>query len=301
MISIKSKVNLLPYLTMKIDCIAKKFCICETKEEIIEAIKYSYKNNLQFILLGGGSNVVPENRNVQGLVAINRYRLFEKEKEINNNILFRISSGFPMSLLVRKTVELGFSGFEHHFGLPGTLGGAITMNSKWGKVLSYVSDPLVKAILVDRKGVLKEVSKEYFKFSYDYSILQDTGEIFLEGLFYLKKEITNNLIKKMKEAHTYRLSTQPVGVFTSGCYFKNITEEKRLSAGIKHVSAGYIIDSLGLKGYKIGGFFVSDKHANFIINDGSGTLEDLTKLRTLIKEKVLEKYNINLEEEVHSI
>ena len=184
--------------------------------------------------------------------------------------------------------ERGFEGLDYHFGLPGTVGGAIYMNSKWTKPLSYYGDNLVSANLVDNRGQVKTVKKSYFKFAYDFSILQKTKELLLDAVFKLKKSKPEIVKQHADFAMDYRKKTQPFGVFTSGCFFKNIDGQ----------SAGRLIDQAGLKGKRIGGFQVSEKHANFIINDGSGKPEDLKKLLQLIKTKVKEKFGIKLEEEV---
>ena len=96
----------------------------------------------------------------------------------------------------------------------------------------------------------------------------------------------------------YRKETQPFGVATSGCFFRNISKEDQERLKLPSTSAGYLIDHAGLKTTQVGDFIVSDKHANFIINKGSGKAEDLLKLVDKIKEEVNKKYGVDLEEEV---
>jgi UDP-N-acetylmuramate dehydrogenase len=203
-----------------------------------------------------------------------------------------------MSLVVRETVQEGLSGFEYHMGLPGTLGGAIYMNSKWTKNLSYAGDNLISAQITDREGNERTVDRDYFEFAYDYSILQKTGEIFLEGIFRLHKEDPAILDERAKGAQAYRKETQPFGVATGGCFFQNISDAEKEKLNLPTKSAGYLVDKSGLKGFQIGAFQVSTKHANFIINTGNGTPEDLHKMLNHIKKTVKEKYGVDLKEEV---
>lgn len=287
-INIKKNIDLYPYLSMRIHSIAEYFLEAKKREELIEAKKFSLENHLPFLILGGGSNVYPVVEKIRGLVVINRYQKLTLLENKDTGAEVLVSSGFPTQLFVKKMIDLGLEGIEYHYGLPGTVGGAIYMNSKWTKPISYFGDYLIKAYLLDDKVEIKEVTRDYFDFRYDYSILQKTKEILLEAVFLFKKNNKNILKKRAEEALLYRKKTQPVGVFTSGCFFKNVN----------NTSAGYLIDQCGLKGLSVGDFYVSEKHANFIVNRGMGKQEDLLKLIKIIKKKVREKFGFNLEEEV---
>jgi UDP-N-acetylmuramate dehydrogenase len=283
--------NLKNYHTLKIESVAEYFCQVNTKEEIIEALKYAKKNNLEVSFIGGGSNIAFIRSYIPGLVIKNNYQKVEIIKNDTNNLIVSVSSGYPTSKFVLDVANLGGEGIEYHLGLPGTIGGAIFTNAKWTKPLSYISDCLKTAIIIDKKLKLKTVDCQYFKFRYDYSILKKTKEIVLEVVFEFKKNDPELLKKRAQAALEYRKKTQPQGVFTAGCFFQNP----------KNLSAGYLIDKAELKGMKIGGFLVSPIHANFIINHGNGKPEDLKKLVNLIKKKVKEKLKVKLEEEVVTI
>jgi UDP-N-acetylmuramate dehydrogenase len=283
--------NLKNYHTLKIESVAEYFCQVNTKEEIIEALKYAKQNNLEVSFIGGGSNIAFIRSYIPGLVIKNNYQKVEIIKNDTNNLIVSVSSGYPTSKFVLDVANLGGEGIEYHLGLPGTIGGAIFTNAKWTKPLSYISDCLKTAIIIDKKLKLKTVDCQYFKFRYDYSILKKTKEIVLEVVFEFKKNDPELLKKRAQAALEYRKKTQPQGVFTAGCFFQNP----------KNLSAGYLIDKAELKGMKIGGFLVSPIHANFIINHGNGKPEDLKKLVNLIKKKVKEKLKVKLEEEVVTI
>jgi len=287
-----------PYITMRTRVMAEYFVEVDTREELIKAVQLAHELKIPFFLFGGGSNLAILKNVIPGLVIRNLY----SKKEIvysdsdHTDILF--SSGYPMSRVVTETVKDGLEGFEYHLGLPGSIGGAIYMNSKWTKPVSYVGDHLISAVLMDHEGNTKTVDRPYFHFAYDYSILQETKEILIEGVFRLKHEDPEILRVRSQESLAYRKATQPFGVATSGCFFQNISPEEKERLGLTTASAGYLIDHAGLKGRQIGAYIVSDKHANFVINQGNGTPEDLQKLLSLIKLTVKEKYGVDLKEEV---
>lgn len=287
-IKIQRNIDLYPYLTMKVHCIANYFFEARSREDLINAKKFSLEKEMPLLILGGASNVFPAVKRINQLVVINRYQDLSIIKNNDNKTSVKVSSGYATQLFVKKMIDLGLEGIEYHFGLPGTVGGAVYMNSKWTKPLSYFGDYLIKAYLLDEKGQIKEVNRDYFQFSYDFSILQKTKEILLEAVFLFSKTDKTILEKRAKESLFYRQKTQPTGVFTSGCFFKNINNQ----------SAGYLIDQCGLKGFAVGDFYVSTKHANFIVNRGNGKQKDLLKLVEIIKKKVKEKFGLDLQEEV---
>lgn len=295
---IEKNKKLFPCTTLRTTTIAEYFVEVKTREELIVARKYATQKKLSLLILGGGSNLAITKKKIGGLVVKNSYQKTGVSREGKNFIDFLASSGYPVSRLVQETVEKGYEGFEYQKGLPGTVGGAIYMNSKWTRPVSYFSDSLLYANIIDENGKERQVKKSYFRFAYDYSILQKTKELVLEAVFRMKKISPKILAQRAKEAFEYRLKTQPFGVATSGCFFQNIPEEVKRKKHLPTASAGYLIDRVGLKGYSVGGFSVSEKHANFITNKDNGKTEDLLKLLNIIKSKVREKFGVQLEEEV---
>ncbi len=287
-LQIEENKELFPYLTLRTKTKAKYYIDAKTRDDLISARKYATEKNLSFFILGGGSNLAAIKNSINGLVVKNSYKRLEVIGENKNTVDLLVSSGYPVSRLVQQTVEKGYKGFEYHKGLPGTVGGAIYMNSKWMRPVSYFGDTLIFAYLVNDRGEVIKVNHKYFQFSYDYSILQKIKEAVLEAVFRLKKVSPEILKKRAQEAFEYRLKTQPFGVATSGCFFRNPGNQ----------SAGCLIDKAGLKGFSVGDFVVSDKHANFIINKGNGKSKDLVKLLGIIKKKVKEKFGVELKEEV---
>lgn len=297
-INIEKNKDITQFLTLKTKVKAKYFFEAKSREDLIEIKKYSLEKKIPLILLGGGSNLAIIKDEIKGIVVKNSYQELKILEEKDDQVVISVSSGYPVSLLIAKSIEYGWSGFEYHLGLPGTVGGAIYMNSKWTKPLSYFSDNLIYAYLLDNQAKIKKVKKNYFKFAYDYSILQETKEILLEAIFQLKKDKKEEIEKRAYQALDYRKKTQPFGVFTCGCFFQNISIKEKEEKNLPTTSAGYLIDQAGLKGFSVGDFYVSDIHANFIINKGKGKKDDLLKLLSIIKQKVKEKFDIDLKEEV---
>lgn len=287
-LKILKNVDLTQYNTLRASAIAEYFLEAKTREDLIEGKKFALINKLPIFIIAGGSNLAITRKKINGLVIKNSYKKLKIFEETDQNVLISVSSGYPVSLLINETIDKGYKGFEYHRGLPGTVGGAIYMNSKWTKPVNYFGDNLEYAYLIDDHGKEKKVYKNYFQFSYDYSVLQKTKEIILEAVFRLKKTNKNILRQRSEFAFEYRKKTQPIGEKTSGCFFKNVNGK----------SAGQMIDQVGLKGFSLGNYVVSPTHANFIINRGNGKNTDLLKLIKIIKDKVKNKFGVKLEEEV---
>lgn len=299
--AVKINTSLFPHLTIRTNNVAEFFFEASTRHDLISSAVAASQCSIPVTYIGGGSNTAIIRDKLKGLVVKNSYQKKEVIEENGHSVTISVSSGYPMSKLVQETVEEGYEGFEYHKGLPGTIGGAIYMNSKWTKPLTYTGDRLINANLCDHQGNIKKVNREYFKFGYDYSVLQDTKEIILEAVFKLVKTDSKILQKRSNEAFLYRKKTQPFGVFSSGCFFKNISDEDKCRLDLPTNSAGYLIDKSGMKNATEGSFVVSDKHANFIVNTGKGNPADLQKLLDRIKSTVRAKFGVELEEEVKVI
>jgi len=183
----QQNIDLKPFTTIKVSTTAKHFVSVKTREELIEAVKHGYKQGLEVMVIGGGSNTVFATSTVDKLVIRNQYFNFEVVSETDSTADVMVSSGLPVSMLIQKTVEKGLEGFEYHQGLPGSVGGALHMNSKWTKPLMYFGDRLVSATLLDKEGNEKNVGRNYFNFAYDFSELQKSKEILVEAVFRLTK------------------------------------------------------------------------------------------------------------------
>ena len=287
---------------MKTRVTAAYYTEVTSEAEMVEMVQQAAKLGIPYLLLGGGSNTVITSPHIEMLVVRNRFvhkRIIGTKPDTYSDL--EVSSGYAVSRLARECAQEGLAGFEYHMGLPGTLGGAIYMNSKWTKPLAYIGDQLISARLLDGKGSIRSVDRDYFAFAYDYSSLQKTSEILLDAVFRMPFEDPEELKKRSEQALAYRRKTQPTHPATSGCFFQNITSDQMKRAGVDQASAGYLIDKAGMKGVRHGGFVVSQQHANFLLDEGEGDPQHLRELIEQVKQAVRDKYHIDLVEEVRLI
>ncbi len=279
----------------------------KTQVELVAAAQSAILHKIPFLVIGGGSNILVGEEGFRGLVIKNKTISIqlkgiaggvEKGKLNLREGIIEADSGVPANLLIRYTLDQGLAGLEDMLGLPGTVGGAVYNNSHhldklWG-------DHITEVKVLSNEGKIKIYTQKDLKFDYDYSIFHKTKEVILSATFQLKKGDKDALWEIANAAVKRRSSTQPLGVPSSGCMFKNIplADAMRLGTPDTLQSAGYLIDKAGLKGLSVGGASVSSVHANFIVNDGTATPQDVKNLVKEIKRKIKEKFGVALEEEV---
>jgi len=255
---------------------------------LILSHKVARELGVPFLLIGGGSNIATISQRVSGLIVCNRYQEKKRIRKKDNHIFLEVSSGYLLSKLIREVADEGFSGIEHLFGIPGTVGGAVCMNAKWTNPPYSIGNAVEYAYIMDRNSSIRKVGGEYFKFADGYSAIQDTKEIILSVGLSLTKKSPAIIKGTMNTVLEYRKKTQPQGVLSNGCFFQNPPTS----------SAGLLIEKTRLKGFSVGKFSVSNIHANYIIHRGGGTGKELHALIQLIKQKVKRKFAIVLKEEV---
>lgn len=299
------------HTTFKIGGPAQYYLEVQKLEALISAVKIAKNLNLPMIIIGFGSNILVSDKGIKGLVIKNNCRKFDliqlkgkvKDKQISfKNVFVYAESGVIVNQLVRFTIEQGLEGFEYNLGLPGTVGGAIFMNSNFPKKQSSVGDSLYSAKILTQKGETMEVDNSYFNFKYDKSILQKSKDILLSAIFKLKSSDKNDLWKKGMEASKYRGITYPDKP-SAGCIFQNISLSEAIKASTPNgiTSAGYLIEKAGLKGKRIGDAIVSKTHANFILNMGKAKAEEVEKLIEEVKTEVFKKFGVKLSLEIQVI
>jgi len=305
---LKKDEPLAPFTTFKIGGPADYFFEAKIREELIAAVRAAKQLLLPWFILGGGSNLLIGDKGFRGLVIKNntgkitlkgiRGRL--RSGKAQGKVYVEAESGVNFNQLVRFAIEEGLGGLEMHLGLPGTVGGAIFMNSKWTKPVSYVGDAVYQADLLSEESEVRTVPAAYFLFGYDKSRIQQTGEIVLSVVFALEQTDKNKLWETANASIKYRRMSQPQGVFSPGCTFRNLSQAQALSLPTPNqtVSAGFLIDHAGLAGYRIGDAQISLIHANFIVNQGHARAGEVIELINLVKAKVKAKYGVSLEEEI---
>lgn len=282
--------------------------------ELERAVKLAIEMEIDYVVLGGGANVLVSDEEFDGIVVRNRAEgikvvgfkgAIKGDQKSVSNVFVQAESGTPMNRLARFTIDEGLSGLEFLLSVPGTVGGGLKINSHFRPERNeFLGNSVYRAVLLDKKGKTKEVDRDYFRFGYDDSILQKTGEVVLSATFRLEKvSDPHRLWQEATKQLAYRNETQPVGVACSGCIFRNFDKDdaKRIVSPLLTTSAGYLIERMGFKGSKIGDAQVSEKHANYILNLGHATASDVVKLMRMIKEKASRDYSIDLEEEIFLI
>ena len=275
--------SLKAFSTLEIGGKAKELISVHTIEEMQEAYRYALSKNIPFIVIGKGSNILFDDRGFFGLVIINKIDFIQ----FNEGTLL-VGSGTSFSFLGTKFSKKGWSGLEFASGIPGSVGGAIYMNA--GASGMQTSDCLTAVGYIDAKGNVIEQSKETLSFNYRTSSFQiKKRRVIVFGKFKLKKnpEAQKNQLKMIQN----KLRTQPYREKSAGCFFRNPEGEK----------AGALIDACGLKGERKGDAQISNMHANFIINRGNATAQDVLDLVKIVQKKVKEKTGKTLEIEVETI
>lgn len=295
------------YTTFKIGGLADYLYEAKTKEGFIDAIQLARREQLPLFILGGGTNILIGDNGIRGLVVKNSTQTISirgvKGSMTKKTVFVEADSGVPMNKLVRFTLEEGLSGLEMQLGLPGSVGGAVYMNSKWTKPEGYVGDPVYQATIVTPAGEVTNVVREYFKFAYDYSTIQKSGDIVVSVTFQLITGDKEQLWQVANSSIAYRRETQPQGVCSAGCMFKNISKAEALTHATPSLttSAGFLVDHAGLKGEKAGDAQISPIHANFIVNLGNATASQVVELIERARSAVKEKFGVELEEEIQRV
>lgn len=295
---------------MKVGGPADLFYLSRSVAELIKAVKAAIELKVPYFILGGGSNILVGDKGMRALVIKNRADKIAikkfKGKIKNRKVALEkagviAESGVITNLLVRTTIDAGLAGLEYFLGVPGTIGGAVYNNSHFKSQL--LGNCIEEVRVLDREGNQKTYTKEQMQFAYDYSILQETKEIALAASFLLKGSDPKKLWKKAEQFARYRSQTQPLNFPSSGCIFKNVGAKQGIygqeNQGL--TSAGYLIEAAGLKGTKVGGAEVSQKHASFIINTGGATAAQIIELIKIVKKKVKAKFGVELELEVFKV
>ena len=261
------------------------FAYPKDKRDLVKLLEYTSKENIKIFFIGSGSNLLISDNGFDGVV-ISLKKSF-KNFEINNSLEANIGTGVMLGHMVRELTKKSVKGLESLVGVPGTLGGALIMNA--GAYGSEISNYLISIKVLDLNGNEKIYKKEDINFSYRFSSISKT-DIVIEAKFKFKKGNLSNIIKNRSSASQKRRNNQPLQFRSAGSIFKNPKSD---------MAAGYLIDKSNLKGTRIGDAEISTKHANFIINHGKASSNDILKLIKIIKNTVKKNFNINLELEVN--
>ena len=272
------------HTSFKIGGPADVFIKVDNIEELKETLDLSKQNQIPLTIIGNGSNLLVTDKGIRGITAKLNLKDIEIKNE-NNKQIIKVEAGVPVGLLAQKLLKEEITGFEELSGIPGTIGGAVIMNA--GAHGKELKDILKKVTAMDYNGNIHEFTNEECLFSYRNSRFQKEKYIILQATLELEKGNSTEIKEKMDEYMQFRKEKQPIEYPNAGSTFKR---------GEDFVTAK-LIDEAGLKGYKVGGAQVSEKHAGFIVNVDNATAKDVIELTDYIKEKIEEKFGkkINLE------
>lgn len=249
---------------------------------LIKLLEYLKSNNIKYKVIGRGSNLIFSSEPYNGILI--KLDKFDNLKIKGNEIT--VGAGFQLIKLATRLSRIGYSGIEFATGIPGSVGGAVFMNAG-----AYKSDMgyIVKSVKVLTPDLrVKELTNYDMHFHYRTSFIQKNPEyICLEATLILSKGNADEIMQLIADRKKRRVESQPLEYPSAGSVFRNPEGDY----------AGRLIEEIGYKGKKIGGAMVSEKHANFIINYDNATGEDVKQLIKEIKDKVKEKYNIELKVE----
>ncbi len=256
----------------------------KTAEELANILRVCKDMDIHPAVLGAGTNVLAPDEGIQGLVICLKDCLGGMEKIGENTI--RVYAGVTMARAAMFAASLGLSGLEFAHGIPGTVGGGVYMNA--GAYGGEICQVCRAVQVMDFDGTIKLYSNTDMRFSYRHSALEENGGIVVYADFALEAKPEHEIREKMQELMQKRRASQPLDLPSAGSAFKR-------PAG---AYAAALIDQARLKGFRVGGAAVSEKHAGFVVNLGGATAADVKALLQAVAEKVQLHSGFTLEPEV---
>lgn len=284
------------HTTFRIGGEADYYVTPENSDHLLMLIKFCKERNIPYYIIGNGSNLLVGDHGYRGIIIEISKKISHVtiEKDHNNKVgknsyLVTAESGIMLTKLAMITAEHGLTGFECESGIPGTLGGAVTMNA--GAYGGEIKDFIVSAKVIDQSGQIKLLDKEALKLGYRTSIIQKKSYIILEASFLLVAGEKQVIQQKMSKLNQQRREKQPLEYASAGSTFKRP----------EGYYAGKLIMDAGLRGFRIGDVMISEKHCGFVVNVGNGTAKEVCTLIKEVDQKVYEQFKVHLEPEIKMI
>jgi len=311
MIEIKGNIPLAPYTIYKIGGPARFLTQVKSSEELKEALDFAATEGISFFILGAGSNVLISDQGFNGLIV----RMAGGEVSTDGECL-TVGAGAMMARAVMETARSGLAGFEWGIGIPGTIGGSVRGNA--GCFGGEMKDVIESVEVFDTaKPATSSLQPAACEFTYRDSIFKRHPEwVILSATFKLQKGDPAAIQGEIRRITAERLTKQDIGAKSCGCIFKNIpwtrpdVNRGELLARFPELArftdkptipVSFLIDAAALKGRRAGRVVISAKHANFFVNEGGAGAEDVIALAVIAKDAVLEKFGLELEEEIQRI
>lgn len=276
-ILVKENVSLENLNTYKIKAEAKYLINIENVEGLVEVLTFLRDNNIKYFILGAGSNVIMDDYFDGAIIKFSNFNYVNVD-----GLKVTAGAGTMMGQVTKYTVDNNLTGLEWAINIPGTIGGSIVGNA--GAYNSEIFDNLVSIKVLDKNLEIKEIKKKDIKHEYRSTNIKELGYIVLEANFQLKEGNKADSKELIKSRCDRRKETQPLDKPTAGSVFRNPEGD----------FAGRLIEEAGLKGRTIGGAQISQKHANFIVNNGGATSNDIKSMIKLVQDEVKKKHGISL-------
>ena len=283
-IELRFEESLARHTSFRIGGSAEVMAFPKSVDELSDILKKSALLDWKFAILGAGTNVLAPDEGIRGLVICLKDCLdgFIQTDETH----IQVMAGVTMSRAAVFAANLGLSGMEFAHGIPGTVGGGVYMNA--GAYGGEISDICESVQIMDYSGEIETLFRDQMDFSYRHSCLEGRNAVVVSATFSLTPKNSDEIRSKMKDFQQRRMASQPLDLPSAGSAFK------RPSGGY----AAALIDEAGLKGFRVGGAAISEKHAGFAVNLGGATAADVKALLNQVSETVYASTGIHLEPEI---
>ncbi len=285
---VEKNVALKEHSTFRIGGKADFFFQARSLEALRRAVSFAREQGLRFYVIGAGSNILFADEGYRGLLIKN---LAKGIRLSLDPPVVEVNSGTQLQEVIQAAQQVGLAGLEFLAGIPGTVGGAIWGNS--GAFGQSIGDALVSAQIWGEGGV-QSVQREFFSFAYRSSRLKEKKHLVLSARLALERDKPELIQKRINDLLALRrVKHPPEGTACAGSFFKNVL----LPDGQK-IAAGLLLDQAGVKGLRRGDAVVYSGHANFVLNVGQAKARDVLELAQEMKQRVKEKFGLELQEEV---
>ncbi len=274
------------HTTFRIGGPADYFVMPETVEELEAVLKLCKEEQMPYFILGNGSNLLVGDKGFRGVV-IQLYKNFDGIQIEGTKVTAK--AGAMLIRVAKESGKAGLTGLEFASGIPGTIGGAMVMNA--GAYGGEMKDVVTAVTVLTKEGDIKNLTGDEMNFRYRGSVVEDEGYIVLEAVMELKEGNLEEIQARIDELSIQRKTKQPIEYPSAGSTFKRP----------EGYFAGKLIQDAELRGYRVGGAQVSEKHCGFVINAGGATAADVMQLMQDVSDKVNEQFGVTLEPEVKRV
>jgi UDP-N-acetylmuramate dehydrogenase len=273
---------LAPYTYFKLGGPAEALVQPRSRDELKAVLKRCTENQLPLRLLGGGSNVLVRDEGVRGVVLRLNAPVFTALRVEGKRV--HAATGAALPALISEAARHGLAGLESLVGIPGTVGGALRCNAgdRAGEIGQFVR----RVEVMDERGQVEERERDELRFAYRWSNLDEP--VVLSAEFELDTDTADAIVKRMRKAWIQRKASQPLSFQSTGRIFKNP----------RGLQAASLIEQAGLAKTRVGGAEVSERNANFIVTDAKAAARDVLRLIDMVRQRVKERFAVDLELEI---